>query len=940
MYFFKNIKFPVCVSLLLCMTGISGFAQMVVTPTSTAAALSAALGGPGVTISSPVLTCNSLSNGTFNAAAGTTIGASGTPWGIPTGIILSTGRVASAVGTAATLASNNMGFAGDASLATLAGATTYDACVLEFDIIPTGDTIKFDYIFGSEEYNNSTCGPYNDAFAFFISGPGITGTANMALIPGTTIPVTVNSVNNGVPGPGYTLTNCTSMGPGSPFTSYFNDNTGGTFLTMKGFTTVMTALHDVIPCNTYHLKIAIADAGNSVYDSEVFLKQGSISSHTVVSTAALCAGSTTNVTATPAGGTWNSANTAIATVDPVTGDVAGISAGTVDLTYTTGAGCFSVVTTTVNPIPTITGATSACIDATLAMTATPTGGTWSGGNPAIATITSAGVATGGTVGTVPVTYTSLAGCVVTGTFSVVNLAPVTGVTTVCQGATTALANVTPGGTWTSNNTAVGVVSSTGVVTGVSAGSTNITYSLGGGCYSTQTVTVIARPAPPTATAPQYCEGALAGSLTATGSSLLWYATAAGGVGNTVAPVPTTTVAATTTYYVTQTVAGCESGRTPVVVTINPLPIVTISGPATACKDDGVTFTLPVFPYPVSYQWSTPADFTLTAGSSLTGSSIFVVATAAGTKTVTVAVTNTAAGCVGFDTTTLVITTPPDAVPFTPQNACLGDTIDLALVNHSDDAYTYNWTVDGIRMDVSPNLSIVAHNANSGGPYQITWNTPGAHIIAVQSYATTGGCPSNLAFDTVKVHDLPDAQFSLTSFKNPPCLEDSIFFAARTNLVANSYQWAPAHSFYNQGGPSIWGQVETLVSDVTLTVTDPFGCKATSVQRINADACCRVSFPSAFTPNGDGNNDLFRPIFEEQGRDITNTTTPLPSHHRFHSFRINNRWGQTVFETTNNYPQWDGTLNGVPQDMGVFYYVLKYDCGGATLVQTGDITLIR
>ncbi len=939
MSFFKNVKSSICASL-LCLSGFSGFAQMTVTPTSTGAALSAALGGPGVTISNPVLTCNSLSNGTFNAAAGTTVGTAGTPWGIPTGIVLSTGRVASAVGTAATLASNNMGFAGDPALATLAGATTFDACILEFDIIPTGDTIKFDYIFGSEEYNNSTCGPYNDAFAFFISGPGITGTANMALIPGTTIPVTVNTVNSGVPGPTYTLANCTSMGPGSPFTAYFNDNTGGTFLTMKGFTKVLTALHDVIPCNTYHLKIAIADAGNSIYDSEVFLKQGSISSHTVVSTAAVCAGSTITVTSSPAGGTWSSSNTAIATVDPSTGVATGVSAGTADLTYTTGAGCFSVVTATVHPIPTITGATSACIDATLAMTATPAGGTWSGGNPAIATITAAGVATGGTVGTVPVTYTSVAGCVVTGTFSVVNLAPITGVTTVCQGSTTNLANITTGGIWSSSTPAVAAVNASGVVSGVSAGTSNITYSLGGGCYSTATVTVTARPAPPVATAPQYCLGATAASLTATGTGLLWYTTPTGGSGTSLAPTPLTTIAAPTTYYVTQTVGGCESIRTPVTVTINPLPIVAITGPIAACKGQTVAYAAGAYPFAVTYQWTISADLTLTSGSTTTSSAISVVATAAGTRSILVEVTNTATGCIGYDTLDLVVTTPPDAVPYTPGDACLGDTIDLALVDHSMDAYTYTWTVDGVRMDASPNLSIVAHNSNSGGPYLITWNTPGIHIISIQSSAVSGGCASDPTFDTVKVHALPDAQFQLTSFKNPPCLEDSIFFAARTFNYANTYEWTPAHSFYNQGGPSIWGQVETLVSDVTLTVTDPFGCKATSVQRINADACCRVSFPSAFTPNGDGNNDLFRPIFEEQGRDITSTTTPLPSHHRFHTFRINNRWGQTVFETTNNYPQWDGKLNGVPQDMGVFYYVLKYDCGGATLVQTGDVTLIR
>jgi gliding motility-associated-like protein len=64
------------------------------------------------------------------------------------------------------------------------------------------------------------------------------------------------------------------------------------------------------------------------------------------------------------------------------------------------------------------------------------------------------------------------------------------------------------------------------------------------------------------------------------------------------------------------------------------------------------------------------------------------------------------------------------------------------------------------------------------------------------------------------------------------------------------------------------------------------------------------------------------------------------YHHFHVFRILNRWGQVVFNSENNEVQWDGNYNGVPQDMGTYYYYLKYDCGGRTLEQKGDLTLIR
>lgn len=251
-------------------------AQINVLASQTASGLAQKLAGAGVTISNPVLSCPTIANGFFTVT--------NSNLGLDSGILLTTGRAASSGssigvnGNSSLLASNDDGAPGDTSLLALAGQQTYDACNLEFDVIPNGDTISINYVFSSEEYINSVCGPYNDAFAFFISGFGITGADNMALVPGTDIPVTINSINNGVPGKVGTLINCTSMGTGAPFTAYYIDNAAGTTLTHEGFTTVLKAVHAVSPCVQYHFKIVIADAGDPLYDSGVFLEAGSLQS--------------------------------------------------------------------------------------------------------------------------------------------------------------------------------------------------------------------------------------------------------------------------------------------------------------------------------------------------------------------------------------------------------------------------------------------------------------------------------------------------------------------------------------------------------------------------------------------------------------------------------------------------------------------------------------
>ncbi|MES2762675.1 MAG: choice-of-anchor L domain-containing protein [Bacteroidota bacterium] len=161
---------------------------------------------------------------------------------------------------------------GDAALNAFTTAGTQDAAVLEFDFVPQSDTVRFRYVFGSEEYNDFVNSSFNDVFAFILTGVSTPFAAtNIALIPGTSTPITINNVNNG-------NSAGASSGPCSNCT-YYRDNDGGSvYCVYDGLTVVLTAKQKVVCGETYHIKIAIADAGDGSYDSGVFLEAGSFSS--------------------------------------------------------------------------------------------------------------------------------------------------------------------------------------------------------------------------------------------------------------------------------------------------------------------------------------------------------------------------------------------------------------------------------------------------------------------------------------------------------------------------------------------------------------------------------------------------------------------------------------------------------------------------------------
>jgi len=241
-------------------------AQLLVNASVTAAAaVQTTLLGEGVT----------ASNITFAGNQGTQIGTfncNNCGLQLSSGVVMGTGHVNGAVGP------NNSGsFSqgppngidgfGDPDLVTLAGNTINNAAILRFNFVPTGDSLAFRFVFGSEEYPEYV-NSINDVFGFFISGPGITGpyqnnAKNIALIPGTTNPVSINSVNN-------TSNN-----------TWYTANNGQHNVQPDGFTKVLTARANVICGETYQIKIAIGDASDGGWDSWVFLEAGSFQSNNI-----------------------------------------------------------------------------------------------------------------------------------------------------------------------------------------------------------------------------------------------------------------------------------------------------------------------------------------------------------------------------------------------------------------------------------------------------------------------------------------------------------------------------------------------------------------------------------------------------------------------------------------------------------------------------------
>lgn len=240
------------------------------------------------------ITINGLPENTISSQFGVFDGANSNI-GIDRGIILATGgiRVAESPNDYPTA---HVGIPENEQLDTepdleqiMFPANLQDVGVVEFDFTARGDTLRFKYVFASEEYNEHVCSPYNDAFGFFISGPGIVGNPNyansaknIALVPNTNVPVAINTVNRGVAGEFGNTATCNAVSPNWQSNSvYFVDNENNASMNatqFDGFTVPFLIEIPVICGETYHIKMAIADASDRKNDSAVFIEAGSFSS--------------------------------------------------------------------------------------------------------------------------------------------------------------------------------------------------------------------------------------------------------------------------------------------------------------------------------------------------------------------------------------------------------------------------------------------------------------------------------------------------------------------------------------------------------------------------------------------------------------------------------------------------------------------------------------
>ena len=215
----------------------------------------------------------------------------------------------------------------------------------------------------------------------------------------------------------------------------------------------------------------------------------------ITGTSVLCQLATGMVASSPAGGTWSAGNSNL-TVAIVSGDITAVNAGTTNVTYTLPTGCYRHSTVTVNALPApIGGAPQVCIGTSASVSNTTPGGNWSSGGSGVIIGATTGSMFGAALGATPITYTlPSTGCYVTKTITVNDLpSAITGSLGVCLGYTTNLSSAPSGGAWSTSNSNASAAPG-GVITGLSVGTSEVTYTLPTGCAATEVVTVNSLPA--------------------------------------------------------------------------------------------------------------------------------------------------------------------------------------------------------------------------------------------------------------------------------------------------------------------------------------------------------------------------------------------------------------------------------------------------------------
>jgi gliding motility-associated-like protein len=937
--FFTKTLFLLCIGVLL---NQSSRAQLVVTNVSDANALVQRLLGQGVTVSNISIKGHPAMTGFFNNLGGNNIG-------IDSGIVLTngvaktdrlTGRKGvdgdgfTAAGTVN--AFNGWSFPGDGDLSAIVGDITNDACVLEFDFVPLGDSIRFNYVFSSEEYTNFSCSQFNDAFAFFISGPGITGLRNIALIPNTNLPVTINNINEEF---------C------ALFPQYFTNNEANTFFTHNGHVAMFTASSRVQPCETYHLKLVIADVSDDDLDSGVFLEAKSLSSNAV---------KIENNTQT----------------DPLNNSylVEGCSAG-----------AFKITRPKAEPAP---------LSITLNYGGTAINGVDMQLLPAIVTIPAN--QTEITVNVVPIIDNTpegietikiyaLTGCV-SGTptdsafiqirdYDTLGINPDTAI--ICRNTTIQL-TASPGYTtyqWDADPT----LNNTGIRNPIASPVNHITTyyctSTEGTCHGRDSSTVIVKQLQLISKTEINCSNASTGEIEVLGGTE-WAQPVEYSLNNGAWQINSSFANLPVGVYTVKIrdATGCIDSLVVSItqlypdLLINSIPVtgasclggadgsaaVNASGGKSPLlfSTDGINFqpgnVFRLIPgnYTVTVRdnnnctatqnFSIPLDNTVTleAGSdrticegknsrlnTISNADSYVWTPALGLDNSTIKdplaspiittqyiVTATTGICIQKDTVTVFVNPAPNANAGADQTICFGQD---ARLNGSG-GISYNWYPPSFLNDTkiaspvserpSGSISYFLNVVDANGCYSLKRDTV---IITVTRPAIVfAGRDTTLAMG----QPLP------------------LFATDVNNIGFNRFEWSPN---FGLNDAFVQGPLTAGTRDIYYTVTarNSIGCEATDDIRIKVYRGPDIYVPNSFTPNGDGLNDVLRAI-----------PVGVPN---FHYFRVYNRWGAVVFTTNDPLRGWDGKINGNLQSTNTYVWMAEgVDYKGKLVQRKGTVSIVK
>lgn len=885
-------------------------AQISATANTNATQLAQALVGSGVTVTNATLICRESGAGFFTATAQTL--------GIGQGVVLTSGYAQDPDGFGFDISSPNDaggttgGFdllPGDPQLQTLAANTTFDACILEFDVVPQGDTIKFDYIFGSEEYNDYVNAGFNDVFGFFISGPGILGQQNIAVVPGTSVPVAIDNVNCGSYSQYYVCNDpwdpfgggCSGACPNSPTTW------GAEY---DGLTTMLTAKAVVQPCQSYHLKLGVADVGDEVLDSGVFIKQGSLTSATVEASpdVTICPGQSTqlNVTGTSAGSTftWSPATALSCTncIDPIANPTvtttytvsissSGACAGTAitdQVVVTVGGGIQGSAT----PTAATCGSSDGLIDLNVTSGTAPYTYNWSNG---ATTEDLNNVA----AGSYTVTVTDVNNCNATFSADVITTGGATLTSTITD-ATCSLANgsidITINGgaapynySWSNGN--VGEDAN-----GLVGGTYSVSITDAVGCELDETFTVNTTTIPNIAFASTgpFCTSAT-GFINATITMGTAPYTFNWNNGESTEDINNLTEGM---YELTVSDnAGCTSSFA-TTLTATAGPDIAVNGLVDSlCVGESFTATASGYD---SYAWTPAAGLSSTVGSD-------VEITVNTNQTYTVVGTD-ANGCVDefvFDVTAV----PFAQVSFTETfNGCEPLTVDLNA--SASNVSSVQWWIDGLYWSNQLNTA-----------YTFYAGTHDGLLIAVSPL----GCNDTIAMpDFANVMSSPNADFDVTLDVSSGSLFNFNFTNNTTN--ATSYIW----NFGDATTDTVTNPYHIYPSygsfPVLLTAYNQNGCSDTALKIVNVIIPKNVFIPNTITPNGDGMNETLKVY----GLGIAD-----------YKLKVFNRLGELVFDGTDSRAHWDGTYKGQPLNIATFVYLAEVEfLDGQRQKYWGDVNILR